>query len=460
MLDKLIVGGKVVTDGEVAEGNIGIKGGTIAVIADPTIRLKAKETIDAKGKIVIPGAIDTHTHVNTFKIWGDLPFNSFEDMATGAAYGGITTMLIHLWGPEGMSMPDSIEGMIKEGEGSSVIDFSFHCGVRPSDEHIKGIPDAIRMGVPSFKFLMTYRKSGTTGRTVDDYYMIQGMEAIGANGGIALVHAENGLIIDYFEDKFTREGKVSPEYFLPSRPNPVEAEAIHRASFIANLTQCPLYIVHMSTNEGLDEIIQARSQGKVIYAETCPHYLCLTNEALVEGGVGFKVGPPLRTGADREALWKGIQSGFVETIGSDTGEFPMDLRELVAREGIFKALFGFPGIETLVPLLYSEGVAKGRITLTQMVKLVAENPAKIMKLYPRKGTIMVGSDADLVLIDPSIRWTIKATEQHSRALYSCYEGMQMIGKPVMSLVRGQVLLRDGKLERSPGFGRFIPRFNI
>lgn len=454
MLDKIIVGGKVVTESGVTDANVGIKGETIATITDPTLSLEAKETIDAKGKIVIPGAIDPHTHVSLFNLWPWV--NTIESTAISAAYGGMTTMLIFVWGPEGMSMPETIEQVKKEGEKTSVTDFSFHCGVRPSAEHISGIPEAVRMGVPSFKFLMTYRKSGTTGRTVDDYYMIQAMDVIAGNGGIALAHAENGYIIDYLEEKYTREGKVSPQHFLPTRPNIVEAEAIHRASVIAGMTRCHLYIVHMSTKEGLEEIIQAKAQGKAIYVETCPHYLCLTDEALVKGGSRFKVGPPLRTEADREALWQGIQSGFIDTIGSDNAEISVEQREKEKGINIHQAIFGLPGIETLVPIMYSEGVVKGRITLTQMVKLVAENPAKIMGLYPRKGTIRVGSDADLVLIDPDVKWTIKASEQHARAGYSCYEGMQVTGKPILSLLRGQVLLKDGKLQQSPGFGRFIP----
>ena len=456
MLDKVIMGSRVATEGWVSEANIGIKGGSIVTISDPTISLEAKEIIDGKGKIVIPGVIDAHTHVNTFNVW-DVDVNRFKDIAITAAYGGITTLLIHLWGPEGMSMPETINKMIEEGEKCSPIDFSFHCGVRPRDDHIRGIPDAIRIGVSSFKFLMAYRKSGFTGRTVDDYHMMRGMELIAAHGGISLVHAENGLIIDYFEEKYTREGKVSLEYFLPSRPNAVETEAIHRAAVIANLTQCPLYIVHMSAKEGLEEVIQERLRGNIIHAETCPQYLCFTNKELVEGGSRFKVAPPLRTEADREALWKGIQNGFIETLGSDAGEYTLNQRKERDGEDIFKSLFGMPGAETMVSLIYSEGVAKGRISLTQLVRLVSENPAKIFGLYPRKGTIRVGSDADLVLIDPNIRWTIKANDLHSKSDYSCYEGMQLIGKPVLSLVRGEVLVKDGNLEQSPGYGRFIPR---
>jgi dihydropyrimidinase len=236
----------------------------------------------------------------------------------------------------------------------------------------------------------------------------------------------------------------------------IEAEAVYRIIALSSITRCPLYIVHNSAKESVKLIREFKLQGQDITAETCPQYLLLSNDDLVKQGPKCKIAPPLRTVDDQHALWQGIQQGFIDTIGSDHAAVN---RETAEKEGwdFRKQPFGIPGIETILPLLYSEGVVKGRITLNKLVEILSANSARRFGIYPQKGTISIGSDADLVLIDPSIEWEIKASELHSKANYTPYQGWKIKGKPVLSLLRGEILLKDGKVHQRPGFGRYLAR---
>ncbi len=303
-----------------------------------------------------------------------------------------------------------------------------------------------------------------------DDKMLAAMAVAAAEGGIAMVHAENGYAIDYLVEKFTAEGKVSREYFMLSQPNLLEVDAVYRAATYAALTDCPLYFVHLSAREVLEIIAAMKREGRRIYGETCPQYLSLTNQAVLERGALGKVGPPLREKEDNEAIWRGLASHAIDTVASDSCNVKMEQKEWggASRDlaagpetrpkpgNIFEARFGMPSVEAMLPVVYHDGVNGGRITLPRLVQVMCENPAKIFGLYPKKGVIQQGSDADIVVFDPSLPSTLSALNMHTNADFTPFEGKEVIGTPVFSMQRGGVVIQDGQLRRKPGNARFLP----
>ena len=447
--DLVIRGGRVVSEGGVLEADIAITGGTIAAVASPALAIAAREVVDVAGAYVLPGAIDTHVHFNVFNPMVD----DFESTSVAAAYGGVTTMMPFIGGREGMSVVEGLEHFAAEGERHSVVDFAMHCRLRPDPALIEQIPDAIAYGVPSIKMFQAYKKRGML---FTDDQLLRGMELTAAHGGMVLVHAENGQVIDYLEDKLTREGKTGPEFYLASRPHFTEAEAVSRAIELAGFAHCPLYVVHLSTADGLEHIRRARGRGHAVYAETCPQYLLLTDVEMARQKGLAKIAPPLRWDRDREALWAGLAQGVVQTLGSDHAPF-LVADKLVGERDIFQAGFGMPGVETMMPLVLGESLRAGRLTLPQLAAAASENAAKLFGLYPQKGAIRTGADADLLVVDPDSEWTLSARDLHSRAGYTCFEGWRVKGRITMSFLRGRPLLRDGRLCQSPGYGRFLKR---
>jgi dihydropyrimidinase len=449
MFDIVIRNGKVVSDGSLFEASVAITGETIEALCAPSVPLPSAETIDARGAYVIPGAIDPHLHFKTFNTMVD----DFETAAVSAAYGGVTTVIPFIGGEKGMSVAETLDLFLDEGRRSSVVDFAMHCRLLPDLELIEQIPDAVRRGVTSIKMLLDYRKRGLL---FDDYLLLRAMELCAEQGGLAMVHAENGYVIDYLEDKFIARGQTGPEYYLRSRPHVTESEAVARSITLAALAGCPLYVVHLSAREGLEEIVRARDAGKPVYAETCPQYLLLTDAEVTRQKGLAKIGPPLRWDPDREAMWSGLRHGAIQTVGSDHAPFAIADKQ-VGEHDIFRAPFGMPGVETMLPLLFSEGLRQGGLSIPDLVRVSSENAARIFGLYPKKGAIKVGADADIVLLDPESEWTVTADALHSKAGYTCYEGWRVKGRVVLSLLRGRPLLKDGKLCQSPGYGRFVPR---
>jgi dihydropyrimidinase len=285
----------------------------------------------------------------------------------------------------------------------------------------------------------------------DDYHLAKAMDLIAECGGMAMVHAENGMVTDYFEDRSLKRGEDQKKVFLKTRPDYLEAEAIFRAISIAAVTRCPLYIVHLSTARGVLPIQQAKSEGDTLYVETCPQYLTMTDAKLQKLGPLAKIGPPLRTEKDRLALWKAIQKGIIDTVASDHA--PKAKR---IEDPFFEAPYGSPQTETMLTVTYDEGVNRGRIRVNRLVQLFSENPAKIFGLYPKKGTIQRGADADLVIFDPHAVHTIRQGNQHSGAPYTLYEGRRCKGKPVLVMQRGKILIEDGEMKGRPGDGKFLP----
>jgi len=467
MLDTIVSGGQVVTPSGVVTASIAIKDGRIVALAHPGVSLEAERVIDVGGKIVIPGVVDPHVHVRTYM---SLNADTLGSASLAAAYGGVTTLLVFVGTtlpqhtPEGVIYPhidtaglkltEFFPPIIQEWQRTAYTDFGIHPMLFADPELIAQIPAATQIGITSFKMIMGYRKSREN--RLDDNFLYAAMTAIASCGGMAMIHAENGPVIDFLTDRLVAEERYSQATFLESRPNLVEAEATYRAIAIAKMAGCPLYIVHLSTREGLEVVAQAQARGEAVVAETCPQYLLLTNEDTLRLGPLVKMAPPLRSREDNQALWKGLQQGVITTTGTDHAAFEREGQKLAART-FAEVPYGMPGVETYLPLMYSEGVVKGRLSLTELVKLMCENPARTFGLYPRKGAIQVGADADLVAIDPTLQWSLDGATLHSRAGYTPFQGWQVTGKPVLTMLRGQVLVEQGQLHQGPGYGRYLHR---
>ena len=447
--DLALRGGRVVTGSGVTAATVVVSGDTISAVCAPDADVSAAQTIDVDDAYLLPGAIDPHVHFKIFNAMVD----DFETAAVSAAHGGVTTMIPFVGGDENMTVGDGIDHFIAEGSARSVIDFAMHCRLRPNAALIEQIPDAVRRGVTSIKMFQAYRKRGML---FTDDQLLRGMQLAAAAGAVAMVHAENGHVIDLLEDQLVARGQTGPEHYLASRPHIAEAEAVSRAIRLAELAGCPLYIVHLSTAAGAHEVATARARGQTVFGETCPQYLFLTNDEMRRQKGLAKIAPPLRWAADAEALWHALARGSVQTVGSDHAPFTV-ADKAVGETNIFEAGFGMPGIETLAPLMISVALGSSRLSLPQVAQALSENAARIFGLYPRKGTIQVGADADILVVDPAATAALSARNLHSRAGYTCFEGMPLTGRITMTLLRGKVLVKDGELRQKPGYGRFLAR---
>lgn len=452
-VDTIVVGGKVVTPSEVYESSIAISGEKIVAIGPYDLLPKADIYIDASDKYILPGLMDCHVHLDRI--------DSYELGSIAAAHSGITTLL-----PFGVpfkdrddTLPDAINRHREEINSTSVLDFAFHFMISNQPRILEGLPKALEMGVKSYKMFMTYKKGGGMS---DDAHICNAMEMVSRGGGVMQLHCESGNIIDYLEDKLMGDDCVHPTDFPKACPDWAEEEAINRAIQMGAVTNCPVYVVHLSSHLGLERIKLAQASGNRVWTETCPQYLLLNDEELAKVGPLAKIGPPLRpsNGIDQTALWKGLELGYISAIGSDHSPSLMEDKK-AGWDNIFvnpegnPIPFGAPGIETLAPLAFSEGVVKRGLTLPWLARVMSENPARIFGLYPQKGVIQVGSDADLSIFDPDENMEIRAKDHLSNVGYTLFEGWKITGKPWMSLLRGKVLLNQGKLEQKPGYGKFL-----
>jgi dihydropyrimidinase len=344
-----------------------------------------------------------------------------------------------------MKLAETVEKFIDEGSKTSHTDFAVHGAMFDAQNQIKDIPRCFKMGVTSFKVFMTYAKLKWM---TDDYYLAKAMDVIAQLGGLAMVHAEDGLSIDYLEDRY--RDQPQKEVFLKVRPGVLEADASFRAISIAEVMNCPLYIVHVSARQALDPIRWARDKGRPVYTETCPQYLCLSDKDLQEKGPLAKIGPPLRTPQDNEALWQALKTGLIDVIASDHA--PKDKK---IKDDFFEAPFGSPSCETMFTVTYQRGVNEGRLDLCTLVRAMSETPARIFGLFPQKGIVQKGSDADLVLFDPSMKQRIAQRTQHSKASYTLYEGFECLGTPTMVMQRGEVVVEGDELRSKAGRGNFL-----
>jgi len=437
--DLLIRGGLVVSGSGIRRADVGIQGERVASVESELPAGEAGRIIDASGKYVMPGVIDAHVH----PVYED----DMGGLSVTAAHGGVTTLMHYASVKPGMKLIDTIKKFKEEGNQKSCVDFGIHGALFDPSSQAGEIPKAFDLGVSSFKMFMTYAKLKWM---TDDYHLTAAMDVIAQQGGLAMVHAESGLVTDYLEDRSLKRGEDQKEVFLKTRPDFLEAEAMFRALSISAVMECPLYIVHLTTAKGLKVLERARGEGQLVYVETCPQYLTMTDAELQKQGALAKIGPALRTEMDRMALWKAIQRGFVEVIGSDHA--PKIKRK---EDPFFEAPYGSPQTETMLTVTYDEGVNTGRIGVSRLVAMLCENPSKIFGLFPKKGIVQKGSDADLVIFDPAQVFTIQHCNQHSGAPYTLYEGRRCLGRPTLVMQRGQVLVEDGAMKAKPGQGKFL-----
>ena len=453
-VDTVIVGGQIVTSSQVYEASIAIDGEKIAAIGPENLLPPADNYIDASGMFVLPGLIDCHVHLDGH--------DNYALGSLAAAHAGLTTLVpFGTYNVEGdETLPQAINRSREEVERTAVTDFAFHFILQNRPNILTSLPEALDMGVKSYKMFMTYKKRPY--RMCDDDYICQSMEMVARGGGVLQLHCESGNIIEYLENKLLSEGHTHPTDFPSACPDWAEEEAINRAVKMAAATNCPTYVVHLSTQLGLERIKQAQASGQRIWTESCPQYLLLSDAEMATYGPLAKIGPPLRPadGPDQDALWRGLEQGHISITASDHAPYPQELKQ-VGWDNIFvdaegrSVPFGSPGVETIVPLMYSEGIVKRGLPIWWLARVMSENPARIFGLYPRKGVIQVGSDADLLILDPGGDRVITSKDHHSNAGYSLFEGWEVQGRPHMTLLRGQVLLNQGELQQQPGYGGFL-----
>ena len=454
----LIKNGYVVTAVDSYTADILVDGSTVAMIGVDLEKVAGAvgKTIDATGKLVIPGGIDPHTHM-------DLPFggtSSSDDFETGtraAALGGTTTIIDFAVQYRGQSLNQALDVWMAKAEGKASIDYGFHLIVTDlPDQRVPELKTLIDQGIPSFKLFMAY--PGVF--LVDDGTIFKAMSVAGEAGGLICMHAENGVIIDVLVKRALAEGKRAPKYHALTRPARAEAEGVHRAIAIAEMANSSVYIVHLSCDDALKEVQAARDLGLPVYAETCPQYLFLDDTCYEQEGfegAKYVMTPPLRHKANQEQLWKGLRSNDLQVISTDHCPFCFKEQKELGRDDFSKIPNGGPGVENRMSLIFDGGVVQKRISLNRFVELTSTAAAKIFGLFPKKGTIAVGSDADIVIFDPSLEETISAKTHHMRVDYNAYEGRTVRGVTDTVLVRGNIVVESGIFKGRPGNGRFLKR---
>ncbi|HEY6764918.1 MAG TPA: dihydropyrimidinase [Candidatus Sulfotelmatobacter sp.] len=454
--DTIIANGRVVTATDTYSADLAIEGGKIVALGKDLPRQNAVTVLDAANKLIFPGGIDVHTHL-------DMPFGgttSADDFETGtraAAFGGTTTLIDFAIQYKGQRLRQAFDTWMAKASSKAVCDYAFHCIVTDvADGQLQEMNALIAEGVTSFKLFMAY--PGVF--MLDDASIFKALQTTSKNGALICMHAENGSAIDVIVQQALAEGKRAPKYHALTRPTTAEAEATSRAIALAEMAGAPVYIVHLSCNEALEKVREARDRGLPVYAETCPQYLYLSIDNMDAPGfegAKYVFTPPLREKWHQEKLWNGLKRDHLQVVSTDHCPFCFKEQKELGRDDFTKIPNGGPGIEHRMSLIYSGGVASGRFSANRFVELVSTTPAKLFGLYPRKGTIAIGSDADLVIFDPSRKQTISAKTHHMRVDYSMFEGIEVTGVPEVVLSRGKVVIEKDKLLGSPGRGQFLKR---
>jgi dihydropyrimidinase len=437
----LITGGTVVSPRGTERADVLVRDGLIVGVGADAVSDDARR-IDASGLLVLPGVVDEHVH----------PIYLDDPRATSivAAHGGVTTVMHFAYAPPGRSLVEAVESLRAQAR-DGVLDFAIHAGMFDPASQASEMAAVVARGIRTFKVFLAYAAQGWM---TDDRCLVDVLRRAAALDALVMVHCENGAAIDALEAdaRAGRFGADPVDALLASRPAVLEAEATHRALALAEAFAADVFIVHVTCERALEVVRAARVRGQRAVAETCPQYLALTSEELRTRGALAKIGPPLRTARDAEALWEGIVDGTLQCVGSD--HVPKK-RADEASAPLFDAGFGAPSTETMLPVLYDEGVVQGRITLERMVEVLSENPARVFGLFPRKGVVAPGADADIVLWHPRVKRRLGADQEHTASGYSLYEGREVTGAPVLVMASGRVIVRDGELVDDRPRGRFL-----
>ncbi|MBI4533267.1 MAG: dihydropyrimidinase [Candidatus Melainabacteria bacterium] len=455
----LIKNGRVVTAQDDYFGDILVEGQFITLIGK-SLTVAADKVIDAKDKLVIPGGIDAHTHM-------DMPFGgttAADDFRTGtlaAAHGGTTTIIDFAIQAKGQSILEALEIWHKKAADKTAIDYGFHMIVTDlTDKHIPEMKALIaHEGITSFKLFMAY--PGVL--LADDATIFRAMSLAGDHGGLICMHAENGVVINEIVSRALAQGKTAPKYHALTRPTAAEAEGVNRSIALAEMAGSPVYIVHLSCFDALKKVQEARDLGLPVFAETCPQYLFLDDTYYEQEGfegAKYVMTPPLREAWNQDKLWTGLRMNDLQVISTDHCPFCFKEQKALGLNDFSKIPNGGPGVENRLSLVYNGGVLTGKISLNRFVELTSTSAAKIFGLFPRKGTIAVGSDAGIVIFDPGKKFTISAGSHHMNVDYNCYEGMVVTGATETVLCRGKVVIDNGLYVGKPGDGQFLKRSTV
>src|SRR6476659_5623004 len=452
----LIKGGRILTAADDYVGDIYVEGERISLIGE-SLDVPADKVIDAAGKYVLPGCVDPHTHLD-MPFGGTTTIDDVESGQTAAAFGGTTCDVDFIIQPPGTTFADAIEEWRGKANGKQVIDMGYHMAVTDlreggTLEELASLPD---QGITSYKLFMAYKGA----LMVDDETLFKTMEVAAETGALVMVHAENGDAIDVLVKEALAEGHTEPHWHAVTAPTETEGEATNRAIQLARVAGAPLYVVHVSCKESVEPIALAREKGWDVWGETCTQYLFVDYTFLERPnfeGAKYVYTPPPRAKENQDILWNAVRTDTLSAISTDHCAFLWDGQKTLGKADFTKIPNGGPGLEDRLKMIHHFGVREGRISLNRMVDLLATQPAKLFGLYPRKGTIAPGSDADIVIFDPNRKTIISALTQHSKSDYNLYEGTEVTGDVDVTLIRGTVVVEDGVLHVEPGFGRFVER---
>jgi len=450
----LIKGGRIITAADDYVGDVYVEGERISLIGE-SLDLAADKVIDATGKYVLPGCVDPHTHLD-MPFGGTVTIDDVESGQTSAAFGGTTCHVDFIIQPQGHTFAAAVEEWKSKAEGRQLIDMGYHMAVTDlknggSLEELASLPEE---GITSYKLFMAYKGA----LMVDDETLFRTMQVAAETGALVMVHAENGDAIDVLIKEALAAGKTEPKYHALTRPPETEGEATNRAIQLARVAGSPLYVVHVSCREAVEPISRAREAGWNVHGETCTQYFFIDYSYLERPnfeGAKWVYTPPPRPKDNRDVLWNAVRTDVLSAISTDHCAFLWDGQKTMGRDDFSKIPNGGPGLENRLQMIHEFGVRAGRISMNRMVELLCTNPAKLFGLYPRKGTIAVGSDADIVVFDPDRKLTISAATHHSQSDYNLFEGTEVTGTPEVVLLRGQVLVENDELQVEPGYGQFV-----
>jgi dihydropyrimidinase len=449
----LIKNGTIITAADTYKADILVKNGVVSEIGREISKI-ASEIIDAADKWVLPGAVDVHTHLDS-QCDGMTTVDDFETGTAAAAAGGTTTVVEYAEQLPGTSLMHTLEEWKAKAGPRAIIDYGFHIALSEINENVLSqIPAMVDIGITSFKIAL----DGPPERRISDADIMEFLQRTFGAGALACVHAENGEVIDLLVRRLTAEGKTAARYFPASRPPELEAESTGRVIALAELAKTPVYLTNLSAAHALEKVKIARDRGQAVYAETCPHYLVLGSDRYENGeGIKYHCTPPLRPSWHGEALWKALGTGDIQVIGSDHTAFNYAGQKDAGKDNFTQAPRGFTGIQERISLLCSAGPSAGKLSPNRIVDVACTTPARLFGLFPRKGTLAVGSDADMIIFDPKAEQILSKSISLSRADYSPYEGIKARGSTWLVLQRGRVIAREGKVMGRPGGGEFLAR---